>query len=88
MNRKIHNWALFLNLPDIIFRQRGSFGNLCYDLLIVVGDLQLFCDSATKLAASASKFTTDGDDPFHIVLLSGKALWGRLTMTAHRPGMK
>ena len=84
MNGKMHNWALFLNLPDIIFRQRGSFCNLCYDLLIVVGNLQLFRNSVSKLAAAAAKFTADGDDPIHIMLLSGKSPLSGAIMTVHK----
>lgn len=84
MNGEMHNGAFFLNPPDILLRQRGSFCNLCYDLLIVVGNLQLFCDSAAKLAAAAAKFTAKGDDSFHVVLLSGKSLWGGVIMAAHK----
>ena len=84
MNGEMHNRTFFLNPPDILLRQRGPFCNLCYDLLIVVGDLQLFCDSAAKLAAAAAKFTADGDDPIPIVLLSGKSLLSGAIMTVHK----
>ena len=83
-NGKMQNGAHFLNLPDVLLRQRGSFCNLCYDLLIVVGNLQLFCDSAAKLAAAAAKFTANGDDSFYVVLLSGKSLWGGVIMAAQK----
>ena len=88
MNGEMHNWALFLNPPDILLRKCGSFCDLCYDLLIVLGNLQLFRNSVSKLAAAAAKFTADGDNPFHIVLLSCKVFWVRLIITAHEPGLK
>ena len=80
----MQNGAHFLNLPDILLGQRGSFCNLGYDLLIVVGDPQLFLDSAAKLAAAAAEFTANGDDPFHIVLLSGKSLSGGVITAAYK----
>ena len=62
--KKIQWWVLLA--ASVVFYADSGID----DLLIVVGDVQLFGKPSSKLASAASKLASDGYDPFHTVLLS------------------